>query len=143
MAQYQYSTPPIFPELDERRVTNDYGLVHLAMTVTKIPVFRAIVRFLNYREVVCIQRCRKVFLVQVEQAVKAEVLAGNPPIGFRFAVTKAATSTMEGYCLQIVDAAEQGKFDELLGFCQVWVGHPVLEYFTYTVMYLCTYISRP
>jgi len=65
-----YSTPP---ELDERITTNDYGLVHLAMTITKRPAFNAIMHFLLPSEAALVLQCRKVFVVQVDQAAEAEV----------------------------------------------------------------------
>jgi len=47
---------------------------------------------------------------------------------FRFAVTKAADEKApRGLDKQIYDAAEAGKIDELLGFCQEWAGHAVID----------------
>jgi len=68
-----YSIPPDFPEQDERRTTNDYGLVHLAMTATKQHVFHAIIQLLAPREAVLVGEARKVFAAQIEQAAEAEV----------------------------------------------------------------------
>jgi len=68
-----YSTPPIFPELDERHTTNDYGLVHLAMTVAKRPIFHAIIHLLPPSEAALVLQCRKVFVTQVGQAAEAEI----------------------------------------------------------------------
>ena len=57
-----------------------------------------------------------------------EALAGRPPIGFRFAVTKAADARApRGLDKQIYDAAANEKLDELLGLCQEWAGHAVID----------------
>jgi hypothetical protein len=57
-----------------------------------------------------------------------EALEGRPPIGFRFAVTKAADEQApRGLDKQIWDAARNGKLDELLGLCQQWAGHKVID----------------
>jgi hypothetical protein len=158
-----YSTPPVFPERDERHTTNDYGLVHLAMNITKRSIFHAITRLLLPSEAALVLQCRKVFVVQVDQAAEAEVhrhlqalahiraafpspppasnlrywhylqqlmeaLAGRPPRGFRFAVTKAADEQAPpGLDKQIYDAAVRGKLDELLGLCREWAGHVVID----------------
>jgi len=48
--------------------------------------------------------------------------------GFRFAVTKAADEEAPpGLDKQIYDAAARGKLDELLGLCQEWAGHAVID----------------
>jgi len=48
--------------------------------------------------------------------------------GFRFAATKAADKQAPpGLDRQIYDAAEQGNLDELLGLCQEWAGHAVID----------------
>ena len=66
------------------------------------------------------------------QGVSAEevaaVIAGTAPRGFRFAVTKAADEQApHGLDEQIYDAANIGKLDELLGLCQEWAGHAVID----------------
>jgi len=68
-----YSAPPILPERDERRATNDYGLVHLAMTITKQHVFHAIIHLLLPSEAALVLQCRKVFVSQVGRVIEAEV----------------------------------------------------------------------
>jgi len=158
-----YSKPPVFPEGDERHTTSDYGLVHLAINITKRPIFHAITHLLLPSEAALVLQCRKVFVVQVDQAAEAEVhrhiqalehiraafpspppasnlrywhylqqlteaLAGRPPRGFRFAVTKAADEQApDGVDRQIWNAAYKGKIDELLGLCQEWAGHTVID----------------
>jgi len=160
-----YSTPLVFPERDERYATNDYGLVHLAMTTTKRPIFHAIINLLLPSEAALVLQCRKVFVEQVEQVAEVEVcrhlralehsraafpspplasnlrywhylqqlmeaLAGRPPIGFRFAVTKAAEEQAPlGIDKQIFIAAVEGNLDELLCLCQEWAGHQVIDAF--------------
>jgi len=52
---------------------NDYGLVHLAMNITKRPIFHAIIHFLLPSEAAVVLHCRKVFVVQVDRAAEAEV----------------------------------------------------------------------
>ena len=48
--------------------------------------------------------------------------------GFRFAVTKAAgEQAPRGLDKQIYDAADKGKLDVLLGLCQEWAGHTVID----------------
>ena len=50
--------------------------------------------------------------------------------GFRFAVTKAADEQApDGLDKQIYDAAERGRLVELLGLCQEWAGHTVIDAF--------------
>jgi hypothetical protein len=68
----------------------------------------------------------------LHQATSAEevaaVIAGTAPRGFRFAVTKPADEQAPpGVDKQIFDAAEGGKLDELLGLCQQWAGHTVID----------------
>jgi len=72
-ANRAYNTPPVFPVWDERHTTHDYGLVHLAMTITKRPIFHAIVHLLLPSEAVLVLQCRKVFFLQVEQAAEQKV----------------------------------------------------------------------
>jgi len=138
------------------------------MNITKRPIFHAIIHFLLPSEAAIVLQCRKVFVVQVEQAAEAEIdrhiqalelsqaafsspssssnvrylhylqqrvlteaLAGWPVLGFRFAVTKSADEQAPpGLDKQILDAAEGGKIDELLGFCREWTGHPVVDTFS-------------
>ena len=162
-----YSTPPVFQERDERHTTNDYGLVHLAMNITKRPIFHAIIHLLLPSEAAVVLQCRKVFVVQVDQATEAEVhrhlqalehtrvvlpspppasklrylhclqqlteaLAGRLPIGFRFAVIKAADEQAPpGLDKHIYDAAKGGKLDKLLGLCREWAGHAVIDAYKY------------
>ena len=48
--------------------------------------------------------------------------------GFRFAVTKMADEQApRGLGRQIFGAADKGKIDELLGLCQEWAGHAVID----------------
>jgi len=48
--------------------------------------------------------------------------------GFRFAVTKSADEQAPpGLDKQIYDAADTGNLDELLGLCQEWAGHAVID----------------
>jgi len=48
--------------------------------------------------------------------------------GFRFAVTKDTNEQApRGVDKQIYDAAYKGKLDELLGLCQQWAGHAVID----------------
>jgi len=68
-----YSTPPVFPEEDEQHTTSDYGLLHLAMTITKQPIFHAIIHLLLPSEAAFVLQCRKVFVVQVDRAAEVEV----------------------------------------------------------------------
>jgi len=50
--------------------------------------------------------------------------------GFGFAVTKAADEQAPLYVKKhIFNAAEQGKLDKLLGLCQEWAGHEVIDAF--------------
>jgi len=48
--------------------------------------------------------------------------------GFRFAVTKATNERApRGLDKQIYDAADNENLDELLGLCQEWAGHAVID----------------
>ena len=50
--------------------------------------------------------------------------------GFRIAVTKAAgEQAPPGLDKQVWDAAKQVKLDELLGLCQEWAGHKIIDAF--------------
>jgi len=58
----------------------------------------------------------------------AAVIAGKAPRGFRFVVTKAADEqTPYGVAERIHNAAYEGRLDELLGLCQQWAGHAVID----------------
>jgi hypothetical protein len=57
-----------------------------------------------------------------------EVLAGRPPRGFRFVVTKTAKERrLYNVDKEIYDAAKKGNLVKLLGLCQEWAGHAVID----------------
>jgi len=58
----------------------------------------------------------------------AAAIAGTGPRGFRFAVTKTPGEQVPyGLDKHIFDVAARGNLDELLGLCQEWAGHPVID----------------
>jgi len=70
--------------------------------------------------------CEAILAAPEELATK--VITGTATRGFRFAVTKAAgEQAPPGLDKQIYDAAGEGKHDELLGICQEWAGHAVID----------------
>jgi len=109
-----YSTPPVFPEWDERHETSDYGLVHLATNKKKRLIFHAIINLLLPNEAALVIQARKVFVVQVNRAVKEEIydilqaleqhplacLPSSPPF---------ASSTRYLHYLQMLPEALEGR----------------------------------
>jgi len=63
-----YLIPPVFDEHDERQDTGDYGLMHLAITITKCRCFAAIIHFLLPSEAARVLQARKIFGSAVEAA---------------------------------------------------------------------------
>jgi hypothetical protein len=55
-----YAEPPVFPAYDERPVTGDYGLTHLAQTITKKPILHNIGSFLKADDLGQLVQTRKV-----------------------------------------------------------------------------------
>ena len=62
------SKPPIFGEQDERRKTDNYGLVHMLLTI--VYHFNAVVSFLQPREAARLQQTRKIFISPIEEVEK-------------------------------------------------------------------------
>jgi len=59
---------------------------------------------------------------------QAESAVAALAVGFRFSVAKAVNEQAPpGLDKQIYDAADKGKLDELLGLCQQWAGHAVID----------------
>jgi len=63
-----YSTPPVYGEHDERRETGNYGLTHMATTITIRRCFAAIIRYLMPCEAARVLQARKMFRSAVEAA---------------------------------------------------------------------------
>lgn len=61
-----YSKPPCFSNSDERRTTGNYGLLHLAMTVTKLSCFKNIISYLLPSDAACVIQAHKFFGPVVE-----------------------------------------------------------------------------
>jgi len=65
-----YSIPPNFNKLDERNKSNDYGLVHLAWTLTNINCFYAIIHYLLPFESAFLIQTKKIFGQKINVASK-------------------------------------------------------------------------
>jgi len=74
-----------------------------------------------------LHKCTHIFAHTYKHKQAREIVAALPR-GFRFAVTKAADERApRGVDKQIYEAAKKGKLDELLGLCQEWAGHAVID----------------
>ena len=65
-----YLKPPVFGEHDERRITGEYGVVHIARTATKIPILTVIASYLPVRNIASLSQTQRSVNIEVDRVLE-------------------------------------------------------------------------